>query len=1192
MDLAQRISNLSPEQRKLFASKLEKQNINIDILKLSITRENRTHDRQQFPLSFGQERLWFIHQLDPENTAYNIIKATKLEGSLDKPALEKSTNEIIRRHEILRTTFVTDKQGPTQVIRNQLFLPLEIIDLKDFSKEKQESEIGEIIRDESRYVFDLTQGPLLRTKLLVLNEKGDEHVFLLVIHHIISDGTSILIFLRELVQLYGAFSQGRPSHLPGLRIQYPDYAIWQRRWFGFNKKQEAYWLHQFGGQIPVLTLPTDYPRPVIQDYEGMTRTFNLDIHETKALKQMALRNKTTLYVVLLTIYNIFLSKLGSQEDIVVGTPVAGRRHPDVQKLMGMFVNTLALRNYPQHHKTFQDFLQQVRNQTLNAFENQEYRYEDIIAKVDVRRDTGRNPLFDVMFLLEDREDTDVRGTGLMLKHYKIENNTSKFDLTLSAWDEKPGPIKGNQEELHFSFEYCTKLFKDSTIDRFIGYFKQVVSSVVKDLEIRLADIEIIPGNEKRTILYDFNDTGTQYPKDKTIHQLFAEQAERIPDQIALIGQPVNTFAEANLRAKSQELRVVTYKELNEKSNQLARVLRTMGVNREIIVGIFVDRSPELITAIFAVLKAGAIYLPLDPHHPVKRIKYMLKESDTKILLINNNNRVLPGDEFVPLDLNNEKNYNHNTSNLGAVTSPQEPAYVIYTSGTTGIPKGVMIEHQSVVNFIKGMTDIIDFKVHDRILSLTTVSFDIFSLETIVPLTQGSLIVMGSIDEQIDPGAALGVINREKVTIFQVTPSRLQLLLSHNETKAVKILALLRYLLVGGEAFPQRLLEQVKSVPGVYKRKIYNLYGPTETTIWSTAKDLSGETPLNIGKPIANTQVYILDKSFKPSAIGVLGDIYIGGAGVARGYLNNPDLTSERFINYKLQNTNYKQITNPKLQITNEKVPGKGIYRSNMSYKSNIIYRTGDLGRWLPDGNIDFLGRIDHQVKIRGFRIELEEIENRLMRHEAITEAVVIAKEGENKDKFLCAYYVPNKVNNGNQNQEIHVSELREFLSVELPDYMIPSYFVPLEQIPLTPNRKIDKKVLSKYDEIQPQVGTAFLAPQTDMEKKISQCWMEVLKRDKVGIHDNFFELGGNSLNIIQLNTELKRVLDKDIPVVSLYKNLTVSSFARYLREEESKAVLYGKESKQNQQVESLRRAKKLFKNTIKKTIGTKNAGEN
>jgi amino acid adenylation domain-containing protein len=1174
MDLAQRISKLSPGQRKLFASKLEKQNINIDILKLSIPRENRTHDQQQFPLSFGQERLWFIQQLDPENTAYNIIKATKLEGSLDKHALEKSTNEIIRRHEILRTTFITDKQGPAQVIRNQLFLPLEVIDLKGFSKEKQESEVKEIIRDENRYVFDLTKGPLLRTKLLVLNEEGDEHVFLLLIHHIISDGTSILVFIRELVQLYEAFSQGRPSHLPGLPIQYVDYASWQRRWFGFNKKQEAYWLHQFGGQIPVLTLPTDYPRPVIQDYEGMTRTFNLDFHETKSLKDMALRNKTTLYVVLLTIYNIFLSKLSSQEDIVVGTPVAGRRNPEVQKLIGMFVNTLALRNYPQHHKTFRDFLEEVRNRTLNAFENQEYRYEDIIAKVDVRRDTGRNPLFDVMFSLENREDTDVTNTGLMLKHYETENNTSKFDLTLSAWDEKPGPINGNQEELHFSFEYCTKLFKDTTIERFIGYFKQVVNSVVRDLEIRLADIEIIPKDEKQTIMYDFNDTATLYPKDRTIHQLFEEQVERTPDQIALIGQSINTFAEASRRAESQELKVVTYKELNEKSNQLAHWLRKKGVKPDIIAGIMVERSVEMMIGLLGILKAGGAYLPIDPGFPGSRLEYMLADSNAKILLTRQEIEGL----FWP-----------ETFNIGI--SPRQGgqlAYIIYTSGSTGKPKGVAIRHESMVNFTKGMTDIIDFQVSDKVLSLTTISFDIFGLETFVPLVCGAAVIIGTREPQVDPGAAASIIHREMVSIFQLTPSRLQLFISHGQAAAS--LQLLRYLLVGGEAFPQKLLDQ--TVPLVNGR-IINLYGPTETTIWSTAREVTGGTPINIGKPIANTFIYIMDSHLNHVPIGVVGDIYIGGDGLARGYLNNPGLTGEKFIRAVISHLSLvinssKFSTNDQCPMTND--------RSSRLYPlpplpHSPIYRTGDLGRWLPDGNIDFLGRVDHQVKIRGFRIELEEIENRLMRHQAITEAVVIAKEGENKDKFLCAYYVPIKRNNVNRSQEIPVSELREFLSVELPDYMIPSYFVPLEQMPLTPNRKIDKKALSKLDDIQSQVGTAFLAPQTDMEKTISQCWMEVLKRDKVGIHDNFFELGGNSMNIIQLNTELKRILAKDIPVVALYRHLTISSFARYLREEESKAVLYGKESKKNQQVESLHRAKNLFKNTIKKTIGAKNAGE-
>ena len=1169
MDLAQRLSKLSPEQRKLFELKLQQQNV--DILTLPITKENRTNDNEQqrFPLSFGQERLWFIHQLDPENTAYNIIKAIKLEGSLDKHALEQSIHEIIRRHEILRTIFITEKQGPAQVILKQLALPLEIIDLKDFPKENQESKVKEIIRDESRYVFDLTKGPLLKTKLMVLNEKEDEHVFLLVIHHIISDGTSLQVFIKEMAQLYGVFSQRKPSHLPGLPIQYVDYASWQRRIFGestlstgktgFKKKQEAYWLDQFRGHIPVLTLPTDYARPVLQDFEGITIDFNLDIHGTKALKQMALTNKTTLYVVLLAIYNIFLSKLSQQEDIVVGTPVAGRRHPDVQKLIGMFVNTLALRNYPDHRQTFQDFLQQVRNRTLNAFENQEYRYEDIIGKVDVTRDTSRNPLFDVMFLLKDMDQTDVTGTGLMLKHYKIENKTSKFDLTLSAWDEKPGPVTGNQEELHFSFEYCTRLFRDTTIQRFIDYFKQVVSSVIKDPGIKLADIEIIPKDEKQKILYDFNDTAAPYPKDKTLQQLFAEQVERTPDLIAIVGGWHISLAVGNNVA-------LTYRKLNEKTTQLAQGLLEKGVNPDTIVGIMVERSIEMMIGILGILKAGGAYLPIEPDYPPERINYMLKDSSAKILLTRQKiTEILSpqafkpgpeGDSITPSIL--PPFYPSQSSNL---------AYIIYTSGSTGKPKGVIVEHFSVVNVLFALFKTYPFTQTHRYLIKTSYNFDVSVSELFGWFLGGGRCIMLAPDHHKDPGKILEAIEYERITHINFVPSMFGVFIDQLQENNMVKLSSLEYIFLAGEALPPHQVKKFRNLN--IPIPLENLFGPTEGTVYTSGYSLSqweGNGNIPIGKPLQNVKLYILDSNRCPVPIGVIGELFIAGLGVSRGYLNNPDLTADKFI----YNTDK-------------------LYRSNMSYKPDILYRTGDLGRWLPDGNIDFLGRIDHQVKIRGFRIELEEIENRLMRHEAITEAVVIAKEGENKVKYLSAYYVPKKCNNVNQNQEIPLSELREFLSVELPDYMIPSYFVPLAQMPLTPNRKIDKKALSRYDEIQSQAGTAFLAPQTDMEKRISQCWMEVLKRDKVGIHDNFFELGGNSLNIIQLNTELKRILDKDIPVVSLYKHLTISSFARYLREEESKAVLYGKESEQNQQVESLHRAKKLFKNTIKKTIGTKNA---
>ncbi len=1138
MDLGQRIARLTPEQRKLLEKKLKQQNI--DILKIPITRESKENNKN-FPLSFGQERLWFIQQLEPDNFAYNLVRATKLEGRLDKKALQQSIGEIIHRHAVLRTIFIFDKQKPCQVILNQLSLSLETIDLKALPKEQQDHEVMQVIQDDSRCPFDLKEGPLLRTKLLQLSE--DEHVFVLVIHHIIADGTSIQIFIRELAELYEVFSHRKESSLPELPIQYVDFAMWQRRWFGedaleigFRKKQETFWLDQFRGEIPVLTLPYDYPRPVIQTFEGNTLTFNVDIPESEALKKMALMEKTTLYVVLLSIFNIFLSKLSGSEDIIVGTPVSGRRHPDIQNLLGMFVNTLALRNSAGQQRSYEDFLDEVTEHTLNAFENQEYRYEDIIGRVNVSRDTSRNPLFDIMFLFKNVDYAVVDIPGLTLRHYEYESNTSKFDLTLNAWEAN--------NKLYFSFEYCTKLFKQDTIERFIGYFRQLVRSLVADSNIKISDIDILPVEEKKRILYDFNNTGADYPGEKTLDELFEDQVRVSPDSIALTG--------ASLYGQPGISCALTYGHLMERVNRLGRLLRTRGMKPGTIVGIVTERTLEMMTAIFAVLKAGAAYLPMDPGHPEKRIIYMLKESVARIVLTDN--RLLPADEFELLDLNDVEHCPADQSILEPVTSAREPAYVIYTSGTTGIPKGVVIEHRAVVNFIKGMTDIIDFNVNDTLLSLTTLSFDIFGLETIVPLTQGTRVVIGTREEQLNPLAAALVIEKERVTIFQLTPSRLQLFVS--QPGCARTLSLLRCLLVGGEAFPQKLLEHAAVFLNKAGGKIYNLYGPTETTIWSSSKDLSPEISINIGKPIVNTVVYILDTHLKPVPIGVSGEIYIGGDGVGRGYLNNPELTTARFIMYQ---PDYLQGTTPLR-----------------------IYRTGDLGRWLPDGDIDCLGRIDHQVKIRGFRIELEEIESRLNSHEAVSEAVVIAKDDDQASKFLSAFYVP--ANFGN---ELSAAELREFLSEVLPDYMIPSYFTPLESIPLTPNKKVDRQALVQHEGFRPQPGMGHIAPQTDIEKKIAGCWMEVLKLPDVGIYDNFFELGGNSMNIIQLNSLLKDELSRDISVVSMFRYLTISSFAHYIMEEERGST--SESIKQRQ--EALHRAKKLFKTTIDQTMRIRNARE-
>jgi amino acid adenylation domain-containing protein len=1148
MDLGERIAKLSPEQRKLLGKKLEQQQV--DILKLPIPKQKRTpsRNRQQFPLSFAQKRMWFIQQLEPDSSAYNITKAVRLTGALNPPALSQSINEIVRHHEILRTIFITGPTGPVQVVRDELTLPLERIDLRDLPGDESDREIRVVILEESRHVFDLTRGPLLRTRLIAAGE--DEHIFILTFHHIISDAVSAQVFIRELVRLYGGFLQGKASRLPALPIQYADYACWQHLWFGggaentvkteFNKKQQAYWLEQFSGEIPLLDLPADYPRAALQSFEGGTKVFCIPPEETGVLKTLISKENLTLFMALLALYNIFLAKLSGMEDIVVGTPAAGRRHPDVRELIGMFVNTLALRNFPRRYKNLKDFLREVKTQTLKAFENQEYRYEDLLGTLEVPRDTGRNPLFDAMFLVKniwvDLEKINIR--GLTLKTYEYENRTSKFDLTLSAWDE---------ETLYFSFEYCTRLFTDKTIERFILYFKQVIHAVaaaeVDNFEIKIADIDILPENERRLILFDFNDTRSEYPREKTIHGLFAEQAKQTPDHIAMVGVRETHQTHQKNHNKSH-MSCMSYNQLNEKSNQLAYFLKEKGVKPDTIVAIMVERSLEMIIGILGILKAGGAYLPMDPDYPPDRIDYMLAESGTTILLKkseirNTKYETNPNDpnsndqnkraelkvlDFEHLNFEFVSNFEFRASDL----NPSNLAYVIYTSGSTGRPKGVAIKHQNVVNFMVSMVREIDFSPGKTILALTTICFDIFVLETLVPLARGLKLVIADEDQQKDPEGLGNLILKSRVQMLQVTPSRLKLLLDSHE--GYRYLQGVKQLMVGGEAFPGNLFEMVKKT---YQGKIYNMYGPTETTVWSSVKDLTGREKITIGRPVANTMIYIMDRSQNLQPIGIPGELCIGGQGVVRGYLNRPELTAERFCrdlwDYQDDQDRYHRS-----------------YRSHKSYISYLsYYRTGDLACWLADGDIEFLGRGDHQVKIRGFRIEPGEIEKQILEYADVKEAVVITRENQWGEKYLCAYFVP-----GDTGQQAADTGLRQFLSRTLPGYMIPWHFVEIEKIPLTPNGKIDKKALPEPNMMSRE---EYLPPADDIEIKLAGIWAELMgiEKDLIGKNANFFKMGGHSLKAIMLAARIHKELNVKIPLTDIFKTPTLKDLARCARERET-----------------------------------------
>jgi len=1081
-----------------------------------------TEQKEYYDVSTAQKRLYILQRLDPVNTGYNLTFTVLLEGNIDGEKFDQTFKKLINRHEILRASFEMAAEKPVQRIYDEVDFEIQFFDLTTGEK-RQETEgktdpnPSPVIRNlSSEFIrpFDLGQSPLMRIGLI--KTAGARYIFMLDIHHIVFDGTSINILFKELMDLY------RGKELPALQIQYKDYWEWQNRREdkGIKKRQEDYWMDVFTGEVPVINLPTDYPRPPVQSFEGDRFNFVIGKKETDVLKAVAKEEGVTLFMVLLAVINVLLMKLSGQEDIVIGTPVSGRRHQDSEKIVGMFINTLALRNCPGNQKIFREFLGEIKECTLNALFNQDYPFEDLVEKVQARRDVGRNPLFDVMFILHNyaspaRGVQELEIEGLKLEPYGADSNTSMFDMTFSGVEF--------DETLLFSVEYCTKLFKKETIERFTGYFYRLISSCRELLEKKLSDIDILPGEEKNRLLHQFNNTDTQYPKDKTIHELFREQVERTPDHVALVG--IHETHETHERNDNMShMSYMSYQKLNKLSNQLAHLLRGKGVKPGTIASIMVTRTIHMMVGLLGILKAGCTYLPLDPEYPGKRINYILKNSNTEVLVVDNAS-CASWLSFAPkafLNFSEGHHLNFPTSQLPnfPASLPSSPVYVIYTSGSTGNPKGVIVPHKNAVNFITGMTSIIDFLPGKSILALTTISFDIFFLETLLPVTRGMKVVIADEAQQKDPRLLEKLILHQQVNMLQLTPSRLQLLMSYKDN--LFCLNSAAELIVGGEAFPVHLFEKVKEK---YAGKIYNVYGPTETTIWSTIKDLTrcktGE--LTIGTPIANTRVTIVDRHSRIQPLGVVGELLIGGDGVATGYLNNPELTAEKFINYNPQNQD-----NP------------DYYRSYKSYKT---YITGDLARWLSSGEIEFSGRVDHQVKIRGFRIELEEIEEQLRGHEGIKEVVVTARTVKEGDNYLAAYIVP--IFPGKE-KEFDVSQLRDYLVRQLPHYMIPSYFIFLENIPLTPNGKINRQALPARDQSRPQLSTDYAAPGSDREKMVAQLWTNVLNVDKVGIYDNFFDLGGNSLKLIQLNEKLKEALGKDIPVMTIFRYPTIGSLLQYL----------------------------------------------
>ncbi|WP_259418057.1 non-ribosomal peptide synthetase [Bacillus toyonensis] len=1026
----------------------------------------KVEEQDYYPLSSAQRRLYILNKIEGSGVSYNMPFAMKIKGDLDVHQLEKAFHKLIERHEALRTSFVMVDGEPVQKIEKDIAFQ---VTYREMGTDKLDDIINGFVKP-----FDLKKAPLLRVEIIHVTD--NEHVMVLDMHHIISDGVSMHILNSELCKLY----EGK--ELSPLDIQYKDYSVWQKDLFTQEemKKQEKYWMNVFKEEVPILNMPTDYKRPHTQSVEGSLKSFEIDSELTKKLNRIAKENGVTMYMLLLAGYTTLLSRYTGQDDIVVGSPIAGRSHHDLKNIVGMFVNTLAMRNYPKEDKTFRNYLREVKENALMAYENQDYPLDELVEKLDLQRDMSRSALFDTMFVLQNLDTSSEEIKGLSFETYDSELNIANFDLTLSAVE--------TNNIIKFDLEYCTKLFKKETIAKISEHFVSILREIANNQEVCLGQIDMLSGEEKHILLNEFNETDMDYPKNKTIYQLFEEQVERTPNKVAV----------------EFEGQQVTYKELNEKSNQVARLLHDKGVHPEMIVGIMVERSLDMIVGIMGILKSGAAYLPIDPEYPEERIKYMVEDSNTKFVLtqthLYDKLHFTNNECITKISINDETIKKQEQINMERRNNRNDLAYVIYTSGSTGLPKGVLVEHHSLVNLCNWYVDFHKITERDRITNYLKVSFDA-SIGEIFPclITGATLHVLGK-DIRLNLDKLNEYMNSKDITVATF-PSKVseQFILQDNHS--------LRMLVSGGE----KLILNKNT-----RYQLVNAYGPTENTVVTTSFLMNkNDDNIPIGKPVYNTKVYIVNKYNQLCPIGVTGELCVTGDGLARGYLNNPALTAEKFVD------------NP--FVSGEK-----------------MYRTGDLVRWMPDGNVEFIGRIDHQVKIRGYRIELGEIESQLLKHQDIKEVVVVAKEDKENHTYLSAYIVSEKA--------ISSAKIREFLEKELPDYMIPSYFVQLDQLPLTSNDKVDRKALPEPDRSS-QSGVEYEAPRNEVETHLVEIWRDILGIEDIGINHHFFVSGGDSIKALQIVSRLSRINLK-LEVKDLFANPKIKDLSKYVKKQNKRLKPY------------------------------------
>ena len=1044
----------------------------------------RRRSKEPLQLSFAQQRLWFLDQWEPGSSTYNVTTAVRLTGLLNFAAFERSINEILRRHEALRTTFATVDGEPVQVVTPPKAFALPVRSLQHLPENERETEARRLVKDEQSKPFDLVKGPLFRPTLLQLGEA--EHVLILSMHHIVSDGWSMGILSRELTGLYAAFSAGHPSPLPELSIQYGDFAKWQREWLQGKvlERQLSYWKMQLEGIPAVSNVPTDRPRPAVQGHRGKAQYLELTKELTEGLKELSRKEGVTLFMTLLAAFQTLLYRYTSQEDIVVGSPIANRNRPEIEGLIGFFVNTLVLRTDFSGNPSFRELLGRVRKMALGAYEHQDLPFEKLVEELQPERSPSYSPLFQVMFFLQNAPNAGLEFQSLSVNPVRLDTETARFDLTLSIHETAPG--------LSGALQYNTDLFHDATITRMIGHLQILLKGIVADADRCISDLSILTEAEKHKLLVEWNDTGADYPKDRCIQHLFEAQAACTPNGVAVVF----------------ENKQLTYAELNTRANQLAHHLIALGVGPEVLVGICLERSLELVVGLLGILKAGGAYVPLDPAYPKERLAFMLTDAQVPLLLTQHallgQLSAYPG-RIVCLDSDWEASSTIPLTDPPCRATAGNLACVLYTSGSTGKPKGVAVRQCGVIRLVCKPNYVV-LSSSETIGQVSNVAFDAATFEIWGALLNGGRLAIIAQDTVLAPEAFVAALEHYRITCLFLTTALFNAL----SLAMPEAFRGVRQLLFGGEASdPERVRAVLEA--GAPENLIH-VYGPTETTTFATFYPVKGvrrgDRTIPIGRPISGTRVFILDRHGVPVPVGIVGEIHIGGVGLAAGYLNRPQETDAKFIE-----------------------------RSFAGCSNERLYSTGDLARYLPDGNIEFCGRIDDQVKIRGYRIELGEIEAVLAEHPAVSQAVAMVREDSPGDKRLVAYIVASSGSIPSTN------ELRSFLQQKLPEYMVPSVWMFLESLPLTPNGKLNRQALPIPEQSRPELDESFSVPRTPVEELLANIWAKVLKLARVGVHDNFFELGGHSLLATQVVNRLRSHLKVELPLRRMFEAPTIAELA-------------------------------------------------